>query len=209
MLFVDYWNLQVTLQKEDGKLAGLADAGLRAHRFAIDWFGLGPKLTALAAEHATPTPGTPLPLAFQESRIYTSTDATNAKFRHWATNSLGRQPGVRVHCLDRRPKQNPDCPHCYDQMNTCPNCKQAITATQEKGVDTLLVTDLLRLGLDGSYDVALLVSQDSDMAPAAEHLGTKGIKVIHVGIKHYGNGVASRCWAGFDLLPHRTAIQRI
>jgi len=120
-----------------------------------------------------------------------------------------RQPGVRVHCLDRRPKQNPDCPHCYDQMNTCPNCKQAITATQEKGVDTLLVTDLLRLGLDGSYDVALLVSQDSDMAPAAEHLGTKGIKVIHVGIKHYGNGVASRCWAGFDLLPHRTAIQRI
>lgn len=209
MLFVDYWNLQVSLQKEDGKLAGLTNAALHAHRFSIDWFGIGPKLTALAAQHASPTPGTPLPLAFQETRIYTSADPTDGKYKHWATNVLGRQAGVRVECLDRRPKRNPDCPHCYAQMNNCPACARAIVATQEKGVDTLLVTDLLRLGLDGSYDVALLVSQDSDMAPAVEHLGTKGIKIIHVGVKHFGNGVSGKCWASFDLLPHRAAIQRV
>ena len=93
-------------------------------------------------------------------------------------------------------------------MDVCPHCAAMINATQEKGVDTLLVTDLLRLGLDGSYDVALLVSQDSDMAPAADHLGSKGIKVIQVGIRHFGRGVAANCWADFDLFPVRVNIKR-
>lgn len=208
MIFVDYWNLQATLQQEDGKAQGLAAGDLRSHRFSVDWFGLGPKLVQLAAKEASPDEN-PLPLVYQEMRIYTSTDPTDGKYKAWATNALGRQAGIRVSCLDRRPKRNPNCPHCHVVMDICPHCQASIVATQEKGVDTLLVTDLLRLGLDGSYDVALLVTQDSDMAPAAEHLGSKGIKVIQVGIKHYGRGLAAKCWADFDLFPLRTAIQRV
>ena len=208
MLFVDYWNLQATLQQEDGKAAGLNNADLRAHRFDVDWFGIGPILTALAANNASPAPEAPLPLVYQETRIYTSSDPSDAKYKHWAVNTLGRRPGVRVSCQDRRPKRNPSCPQCHQIMGACPNCGITINATQEKGVDTLLVTDMLRLGLDGSYDVALLVSQDSDMAPAAEHLGSKGIKVIQVGLRHYGSGLAAKCWANFDLFPLRAAIQR-
>lgn len=208
MIFVDYWNLQATLQQEDGKEQGHNAAALRAHRFNIDWFGIGPKLVQLAATETSPD-GNPLPLVYQETRIYTSTDPADGKYKAWATNSLGRQAGIRVSCQDRRPKRNPNCPHCHAVMDICPHCSTGIVATQEKGVDTLLVTDLLRLGLDGSYDVALLVTQDSDMAPAAEHLGSKGIKVIQVGIKHYGRGLAAKCWADFDLFPHRAAIQRM
>jgi uncharacterized LabA/DUF88 family protein len=93
-------------------------------------------------------------------------------------------------------------------MDICPYCQKHIKATQEKGVDTLLVTDLLRLGLDKSYDVAILVSQDADMIPAVEHLISKGIKVIHAGIKHFGKGVGDKCWAQFDVFDLRNQIKR-
>ncbi|AEV26920.1 hypothetical protein Dsui_2569 [Azospira oryzae PS] len=208
IVFVDYWNLQATLQFEDGRDQGHSGAALRAHRFNIDWFGLGPKLTALAEANASPL-GNPLSLSYQETRIYSSADPTDAKFKGWVNNSLGRQPGIRVACVDRKPKRNPCCAHCHREMDICPHCQTPIQATQEKGVDTHLVTDLLCLGLDGSYDVALLVSQDSDMAPAAAFLGTKGIKVIQVGIRHFGRGLAAKCWADFDLYPLRTSIQRV
>lgn len=208
IVFVDYWNLQLTLQREDGRALGLSGQGLASHRFGVDWFNLGPKLTQLAANLASPTPGTPLQLAFQETRIYTSTDPADSGYKHFALNIMGRRPGIRVSCQDRRHKYNPNCPHCFTEMDVCPHCTKGVTATQEKGVDTLLVTDLLCLGLDKSYDVAILVTQDSDMAPAAEHLGSKGIKVIQAGVKHYGAGLAKQCWANFDLFPVRDQIQR-
>ncbi len=209
MVFVDYWNLQLGLQNEDAIQAGLVGAAARAHRFEIDWFGLGPALTQLAAVHASPDPSNALPLRFQQTRIYTSANpATDHKFRNWAMNVLGCRPGVHVSCLDRSPKRNPHCSACHAVMDLCPHCRAAINATQEKGVDTKVVTDLLCLGLDGSYDVALLVSQDSDMGPAAAHLVAKGIKVIQVGIRYQGKALSANCWAAFDLFPHRDAINR-
>lgn len=209
MVFVDYWNLQLTLTGEDAKALSLTGAAARNHRFEINWFNLGPLLTQLAAVHASPNPGVPLPLQFQQTRIYTSANpATDFKFKGWAINTLGRKPGVHLVCLDRKPKRNPSCPTCHATMDICPHCKAAINATQEKGVDTLLVTDLLSLGLDGSYDVALLVSQDADMGPAAAHLIAKGKNVIQVGIGNFGKGLAKDCWGEFDLFPHRASIKR-
>ncbi|EPU1979843.1 NYN domain-containing protein [Escherichia coli] len=209
MVFVDYWNLQLSLQHEDALAQSLDAAALQQHRFQIDWFSLGSKITELAKQLASPDPASPLPFQFQEMRVYTSNNPSdNGSYKQWATRTLGQKPGVRVFCLDRKPKRNPTCPHCHVVMDVCPTCRQQINATQEKGVDTLLVTDLLRLGLDNSYDVAILVSQDSDMAPAAEHLASKGIKVIHAGIKHFGNGVGQQCWASFDLFAHRARLQR-
>jgi argininosuccinate synthase len=53
------------------------------------------------------------------------------------------------------------------------------------------------------FDMTFLV-----LAPAAEHLASKGIKVIHAGIKHFGSGVAKKCWGSFDILPLRAAFER-
>jgi len=209
MVFVDYWNLQLSLQHEDAAAQGLNGAALQQHRFSIDWFSLGLELTNLAIANASPDPANPLPLTFQETRIYTSTNPADQGYKQWATRTLGSRPGVRVFCLDRKPKRNPNCPTCHQEMDVCPHCRAVINATQEKGVDTLLVTDLLRLGLDNSYDAAILVSQDADMAPAAAHLASKGIKVIHAGIRHFGVGVGKECWASFDLFAHRARIQRV
>ena len=38
---------------------------------------------------------------------------------------------------------------------------------REKGVDVRLALDLFRLGSKGRYDVAIIVSEDSDLDPAA------------------------------------------
>ena len=39
---------------------------------------------------------------------------------------------------------------------------------REKGVDVRLALDLFRLGSKGLYDVAIIVSEDSDLDPAAQ-----------------------------------------
>lgn len=208
IVFVDYWNLQLLLQSSEAEEKGLAGAEANAHRFDIAWFSLGPILTELADRKASPTDN-PLGLAFQEMRIYTSNDPNDdGKYKKFVTQTLGAKPGIFVSCLERKPKRNKTCPACHNTIDRCPHCQHAIIATQEKGVDTLLVTDLLRLGLDHTYEVAILVSQDADMCPAVEHLAYKGIKVIHVGIKHFGNGIANKSWASFDIFPLREKIKR-
>jgi len=47
----------------------------------------------------------------------------------------------------------------------------------EKGVDVALVTDMLSLGFKRVYDVAILVSGDSDFVRAIEKLKSEGIRV--------------------------------
>ena len=206
IVFVDYWNLQLSLQRED---AISKQVNIQNHRFYIDWYKFGQNITSAAQT----TIKTVLPpgesLYFQEARFYTSANPNDGgKYKRWVTGSLNRQPGVQVFCLDRKPRRHATCPNCHEDISHCNHCQKEIKATQEKGVDTLLVTDLLRLGLDGTYDAAIVVSQDSDMKPAVDHLSSKGIKVVHAGIKHFGADLSSSCWATFDLFPIRHILER-
>lgn len=206
IVFVDYWNLQLSLQRED---AISKSVSIQSHRFQIDWYKLGPNMTSAAqtAIQSVLAPGESLD--FQEIRIYTSSDPDDGgKFKHWVTRSLNHQPGVRAFCLDRKRKRHATCPNCHEEISHCTHCREEIKATQEKGVDTLLVTDLLRLGLDKTYDAAILASQDSDMEPAVDHLSSKGIKIVHAGIRHFGASLSDSCWATFDLFPIRHRLKR-
>lgn len=205
---MDYWNLQLTLQQEDAKQNGINPVG--SHRVNIDWFGLGPWLVQKAMGQIKQEPGLQqFNLNFQETRIYTSANPNdNGAYKHWVTNTLGKRPGTRVFCADRKPKRNQICPSCNCEISACNHCSHPINATQEKGVDTLLVTDLLRLGLDQTYEVAIIASQDADMKPAIDHLSSKGIKVIHAGVKHFGSDVSKSCWAKFDIFPSLAEIKR-
>ena len=56
--------------------------------------------------------------------------------------------------------------------------------TEEKGVDTRMVTDMISFAWSDAYDVALLVSADRDFVPVAEFLQTKGIKVVRTAASH-------------------------
>ena len=173
IVFVDYWNLQLTLQQEDAKAL---NAEPHSHRLKFDWFNLGQTLTANAEQHVGQTLQG-VGLEFQEMRVYTSYNPiSDGQYKRWITNTLNRRAGIRAFCLARKPKRNRSCPSCHQEISHCNHCNTEIQATQEKGVDTLFVTDLLRLGLDQTYEAAIIVTQDSDMKPAVEHLQFEGYK---------------------------------
>lgn len=185
-VFVDFWNFQLTLNeiRNDDKSK-------------IDWRSLGPWLAKKACEAVSVAE-----FSFDGMIVYTSYDPKTddgKKFNGWARNFLDRQPGVSVECLERKAKSLQKCPRCHKQISTCPHCKELIKATVEKGVDTLIATDMIRLAWEEAYDLAVLVSLDGDLVPAVEFLNMKGRKVIQAGFPPKGAALARACWASFNV----------
>lgn len=193
-VFVDYWNFQLSLNERHGG------------RFQIDWKGLGAWLAAKACAVAGVTNH-----SFDGVIIYTSYNpgtTEGAKFKNWVTTWLDRQPGVNVQCRERKPRGVFRCPACHDAIEDCPHCNQKIKGTIEKGVDTLIATDMIRLAWEGAYDLAVLATLDSDLVPAVEFLNARGHKVIQAGFPPKGVDLATACWGSFDVFPVRGEIQR-
>jgi hypothetical protein len=44
---------------------------------------------------------------------------------------------------------------------------------QEKGIDVLIAVDLVTLAIDDAYDIAVLVSADTDLIPALEYVARR------------------------------------
>jgi uncharacterized LabA/DUF88 family protein len=81
-----------------------------------------------------------------------------------------------------------------------------MAGTIEKGIDTAIVTDMIKLAWEDAYNVAVLVSADRDFIPAVEFLDSKGRKVVHAGFPPGGMDLARKCWASYDL---RKAISEL
>lgn len=200
-IFVDYWNFQLGINRRVAAAKGVADV-----RFSVDWPKLGPWL----AQRACSTIGI-TDFSFEGAILYASHDPRTEegkKFHRWATGWLARQPGVRVECRERKPKDPPTCPTCHKEISDCPHCGRPIRATQEKGVDTLLATDMIRLAWEDGYDIAVLATSDRDLIPAVEFLNLKGRKVIHAGFPPLGADLAKSCWASFDVYASCGEIER-
>ena len=76
--------------------------------------------------------------------------------------------------------------------------------TEEKGVDTRIATDMIKLAWVDNYDVAVLLSSDRDFVPVVDFLNTRGIKVVHGAFQHQGSVLTQTCWGNIqvpDLLP--------
>lgn len=71
--------------------------------------------------------------------------------------------------------------------------------TEEKGVDTRIVTDMMSHAWADGYKVALLISADRDFIPIAEELQKRGIKVIHGQFGSTGMDLSKKCWGRIDL----------
>ncbi|MCX6638079.1 MAG: NYN domain-containing protein [Acidobacteria bacterium] len=202
-VFVDYWNFQLTLNEREAAARHLAD-----FRFLVDWKKLGPWL----AKKACGTVGV-ANHTFDGVIIYTSYNPATAegkKFKNWALTWLDRQPGVSVHCRERKPRSAFKCPACHQPITVCPHggCGKTIASTIEKGVDTLIATDMIRLAWEGAYDVGVLASMDSDLMPAVEFLALRGRKIIQAGFPPKGTDLATACWASFDVFADRKEIER-
>lgn len=143
-VFVDFWNFQLSFNTALAKKQGLAEA-----RAMIEWRNVGPELAAAACDVMKADAAQ---LSYEGCYVYTSFNPTTEegkKYRNWATTWLDRQPGMNVSIRERKPKAKPKCPTCHRTITHCPHreCGQPIVATVEKGVDTLLVTDLIGHGL--------------------------------------------------------------
>jgi hypothetical protein len=170
-VFVDYWNFQLTLNQVEAEARGLANLRVR-----IAWGDLG---LALARQACATMGITGNAFSFDGAIIYASYNpkTTEGKgFRKWATTWLDRQAGINVVCLERKPRALPKCPTCHRPIQHCPHadCGAKIVATVEKGVDTFIATDMIRLAWESAFDVAVLASSDGDLVPAVEFLNQKG-----------------------------------
>jgi uncharacterized LabA/DUF88 family protein len=195
-VFIDYWNLQLTLNEREGA------------RFKIDWRGLPAWLAAKAAAATRITS-----YSYEGAIIHASYDRNSADgpgFNNWATTWLNRQPGIQVVCHVRRPRNAPKCSACHQTIAVCPRpeCGQQIAGTIEKGVDTAIATDMIRLAWENAYDVGVLASLDADLIPAVHFLDQKGKKIVQAGFPPKGVDLATSCWASFDIFANREEIRR-
>lgn len=198
-VFVDFWNFQLTLNKKEDEVTGATDS-----RFRIDWT-IFPNWVAKKAADVTGVTD----FVYEGAIVYASySPSGDAALRGWLNSWLNRQPGVQVIALEHQPKGPPNCPVCHASIDACPSCGAPTTGTVEKGIDTALVTDMIRLAWEDAYDIAVLVTSDADMVPAVKYIDTKGRKVIQAGFPPSGYHLATSCWASFDLFALRNEYRR-
>lgn len=200
-VFVDFWNLQLTLNERVSEETDDPNP-----RFHIDWHAF-PRVASAEAARIVGAPN----FVYQGTNVYASYDTHSrdqGSFHHWLRTWLDRQPGIQVFARERRAKRPPDCPECHRPILTCPHCNEAIRATTEKGVDTALVTDMIRLAWEDAYEVAVVASLDADLVPAVEFLSLRGRKIIQAGFPPKGLDLATSCWASFDLFALRNQFER-
>lgn len=185
-IFVDFWNFNLSIRHLDGQLR-------------VDWRKLSTVLAAEAGKLIDPSARA----QYEAMHVYGSFDPAkpnDAKLRNWFANTLDKMPGVHVVLLPRQKKRGwPRCPHCQAETQKCSVCDGDMRGTEEKGVDTRIVTDMISLAWSDSYDVAVLVSADRDFVPVADFLQAKGIKVIHGSFPPKGSHLSQKCWANIDI----------
>lgn len=192
-VFVDYWNFQL-----------LVNEILRKDKSPINWKDIGEWLAKEASLLAKMNH-----YSYEGTNIYTSYNPKkDSRYVEWINNWLNRQPGIHVNCLERKIKRAPNCPACYTTVDECPHCGESMEGSEEKGVDALIVTDMISLAWENSYDMAILSSSDRDLIPAVKYLSGKGKKVIHVGFGIIGSELSKSCWAYLDISSKISEILR-
>ena len=185
MVFVDFWNFQLSIND-------LVDD------FKVDWRQLGPVVAQESLRLVDPK----ALISYEGMNVYGSygDSEKDQRLRRWASTTLARFPGIQVTMIPRQHKRTgPVCPVCREQMTRCPKCGADMRGTEEKGVDTRIATDMIKLAWVDSYDVAVLLSSDRDFVPVVEFLGTRGTKVIHGAFPPQGSMLTQACWGNLPV----------
>lgn len=99
-------------------------------------------------------------------RFYTGVpDASDDPFwNHFWVHKLAQMGRAGVHVFSRPLRYRNQTVHLPDGT-AC-----TVLVGQEKGVDVRLALDLVRMASEGSFDVALILSQDQDLSEAVEDI---------------------------------------
>ena len=193
-VFVDFRNYTLSMRDAD-------------EVFRTDWEKLGPVLV----HAATVVVDAAAVRVYQGLNFHGSNDpASDAdrRLRQWAKTKVDTFPGVSVSIVPRQRKRSPTvCPTCHGAVAQCPACSADMRGTEEKGIDVRMATDMISLVWADKYDIAVLVSSDRDVVPAAEFLETKGIKVIHRAFPSMSARLTARCWGSVNVAKLRDAFR--
>lgn len=185
-VFIDYWNFQLSWNE-------------RTQRAKCDW----PKVASVFCHEASRiiTSAGLGSLTLEESRVYAGYEAgSEQNLKKWLETFLDRLPGVQVTTSERHWRKHAvHCRACGTSHERCPACGAAFGRAAEKTIDARIVTDLIGLAWENTYDVAVLVSSDKDFIPAVELLQTKNFKVINATWRGVGFELAKKCWASFEI----------
>lgn len=196
-VFVDFWNLQLTFNQRHQKQCD--KDGVEYSVLRINW----QKLPQCLVREAARLMGINS-YSYEGTIVFTSYNPKkpeDTKYHKWATTWLDRQPGIQVQCYERRDGGPPKCPSCHREISVCSfsDCGQPLQRSIEKGVDTAIATDMIRLAWENAYEVAVLATSDADLVPAVEFLDLKGIRVVQAGFPPHGSHLARACWGSMDI----------
>ena len=167
MTFVDYWELQSSLDEVSGG------------RFLVDWERFPLWLATDAVGYAHDLPAARLQL--DETNVYLALDPTHpedAELKEWAVGVLGRQPKVQVILGDRVKGPSP-CNAChFAGTPECRHCRAGIAGTGGQTTTDMMTVDIFRRTREKAFDVAVIVSSDTALIPAAKYLQAKGVSTF-------------------------------
>lgn len=178
-LFVDFWNFQLAWNHHMKP-----DEGATLPYVRIGWRDLPNILIGELPSILGPATD----MLYKGTEVYASVDPTpgsnDARLRGFLHNTLGQMTGFQVHVRDRRFKSD-----------ECPHCSAAINRMVEKGVDSSIVTDLFGGAINDAFDIAVLVSNDSDFVPAIHTIQERLNKqIIHAGFRSGGDHTRTAAW---------------
>ena len=179
-IFVDFWNFQLCWND-----AHPFDKSKGEPPVKIDWKSLP---SVLMNELPSALGGVKEGLQFKGVNVYASVNpdplGKDAPLKSWLAKNLNQMPGFRVHVSDRKERRSVDAQG------------RETVRTVEKGVDTRIVTDLFSGAINATYDVAILISNDSDFCPAVATIQERLDKqIIHVGYRRGGDEIRAACWS--------------
>ncbi len=177
-IFVDFWNFQLRW-REATHSPGAGDT-----QTSLGW----EKLPQILMGELPSIFGTTDPLVFRGIHVFASVDprpgSKDEGLKKWL-HFLNQQTGFQIQIRDRKAK-----------TDNCPHCSKKIDRMVEKGVDASVVTALYEGAINNSYDIALLLSNDTDHIPAVKTIQERLNKqIVHVGFKRGGSEIRTATWS--------------
>ena len=183
-IFIDFWNFQLAWRDFHKVPAG-------SDPVKIPWEETLPKSLVSKVSGGDGV--------YVGTHVYASTDPNNPKDSGLARflHVMDGFPGYGVTVKLRRPGSPPKCNHaaCRKLIYDCPHCGGRLSKTVEKGIDTALLTDMIKSAFDNTFEIAVLVSEDSDFVPAVEFIQERWTKQIyHAYFRGRSDQLRNACW---------------
>jgi uncharacterized LabA/DUF88 family protein len=157
--------------------------------FQDDYFAL---LESMLRLEQTAPDKLPLPIRLRKETVERWREENEAH-KAELMQTIEREIGYLVVPIYRRTPRE-------DQLSSSNFTAGGIPIAPEKMLDTHIATDLIGDATFDVYDIALLVSEDSDFVPAVEFVQEmRNKQVIHVGFGGHTNEVRSTCRYRLDL----------